>query len=243
MADVRPGLSDLDGLNRKLVNCRLCPRLARYREEVGRVKKREFRDWDYWARPVPGFGDPLGRLLVVGLAPAAHGANRTGRMFTGDSSGNWLMRALHSFGFATRPESVHRDDGLELKDAYLTAVVRCAPPGNKPAPDEIAACRRYLVAELGLWPNVRVVVALGRVAFAGFLAAYYWPGRPPRGLEFAHGARYSLGRVTLIASYHPSRQNTQTGVLTEGMLDRVFAMARSELDGLPAAGGGQAGTS
>lgn len=230
MADVRSGPRDLDALNHQLVNCRLCPRLAAYREEIGRVKKREFRDWDYWARPVPGFGDPAARLLVVGLAPAAHGANRTGRMFTGDSSGNWLIRAMHRFGFATRPESLRPDDGLKLKDAYLTAVVRCAPPGNRPMPDEIAACRRYLVAELALLRNVRVVVTLGRVAFAGFLAAYYWPERPPRGLEFAHGACYDLGRFTLIASYHPSRQNTQTGLLTEEMLDRVFAMARSELD-------------
>lgn len=238
MADVKPGPPDLAVLNCELVNCRLCPRLVRYREETGQVKRRQFRAWDYWARPVPGFGDPLGRLLVVGLAPAAHGANRTGRMFTGDSSGTWLIRSMHKFGFANRPESLHRDDGLELIDAYLTAVVRCAPPGNKPAPDEIANCRRYLAAELKMLPNVRVVVALGRVAFAGFLAAFYWPHRPPRGLEFGHGARYNLGRVTLIASYHPSRQNTQTGVLTEAMLDQIFALARSEL-----AGGGQAGTS
>jgi len=226
-----PGVPDLAALNQGLINCRLCPRLVAYREEVGRVKKRAFRDWGYWARPVPGFGDPTARLLVVGLAPAAHGANRTGRMFTGDSSGNWLIRSMYKFGFASRPVSLRREDGLELKDAYLTAVVRCAPPGNRPTPAEIAACRRYLVAELGLLTRVQVVVALGRVAFAGFLAAHYWPDRPPRGLEFAHGACYDLGRVTLIASYHPSRQNTQTGRLTEEMLDRVFALARSVLDG------------
>jgi uracil-DNA glycosylase family 4 len=228
--DTELALPNLDALHHELINCRLCPRLTAYREQIGRVKKREFRDWDYWARPVPGFGDPAARLLVVGLAPAAHGANRTGRMFTGDSSGQWLIRAMHRFGFANRPDSLRPDDGLELKDAYLTAVVRCAPPGNRPAPAEIAACRRYLVAELRLLPNLRVVVALGRVAFAGFLTACYWPERPPRGLEFAHGARYDLGRLTLIASYHPSRQNTQTGLLTEEMLDRVFALARAELD-------------
>ncbi len=232
MAEGSLTVPDLAALNEGVINCRLCPRLVAYREQVGRIKKREFRDWDYWARPVPGFGDPAARLLVVGLAPAAHGANRTGRMFTGDSSGNWLIRALYKFGFASRPVSLGRDDGLELKDAYLTAVVRCAPPGNRPTPAEISACRRYLVAELGLLTRVRVVVALGHIAFAGFLAAYYWPDRPPRGLAFAHGGRYDLGRVTLIASYHPSRQNTQTGRLTEEMLDRVFALARSELDRL-----------
>ncbi len=232
MAEGSLTVPNLAALNQGLVNCRLCPRLVAHRERVGQIKKREFRDWDYWARPVPGFGDPDARLLVVGLAPAAHGANRTGRMFTGDSSGNWLVRSLFKFGFATQPISLGQDDGLELRDAYVTAVVRCAPPDNRPTPTEIAACRRYLVAELGLLTRVRVVVTLGRIAFAGFLAAYYWPDRPPPGLTFAHGAQYKLDRVALIASYHPSRQNTQTGRLTEEMLDRVFAIARAELDRL-----------
>lgn len=223
----------LDRLNSEIIGCRLCPRLVRHREAVARIKKREFQNWTYWGRPLPGFGDPNARLLIVGLAPAAHGGNRTGRMFTGDSSGNWLMRALHRAGFASQPDSDRRDDGLVLRDAYITAVVRCAPPGNRPTPKEIANCSSYLRREFTLLPRVDVVVALGRIAFQGFLAAareddFDIPRPMP---AFAHGVRHVLRhhsgrRITLIASYHPSRQNTQTGRLTRTMLDRVFRDAR-----------------
>ncbi|HXF81203.1 MAG TPA: uracil-DNA glycosylase [bacterium] len=217
--------------------CRLCPRLVRYREAVARAKKREFAHWTYWGRPVPGMGDPRAELLVVGLAPAAHGANRTGRMFTGDASGQWLMRAMHRQGFASQPTSVHRDDGLRLTRAFITATVRCAPPDNKPLPAEIARCARYLRAELDLLPRVRVVVALGQIAFLQVLRharerGFAIPRPRP---AFAHGARFTLRdgagrRLELLASYHPSRQNTQTGRLTAAMLDAVFRRARRLLD-------------
>jgi uracil-DNA glycosylase family 4 len=196
---------------------------------VARTKVARFRTWTYWGRPVPGFGDPRARLLVVGLAPAAHGGNRTGRIFTGDESGNWLYAALHRAGFASQPTSVARDDGLRLTDAFVTAVARCAPPDNRPTPGEIATCRRHLLAELAAMDRVRVVVALGRVAHSGFLAAARENGieipRPtPR---FAHGAEHRLGRgVTLLCSYHPSQQNTFTGRLTRDMLDAIFRRAR-----------------
>jgi uracil-DNA glycosylase family 4 len=206
-----------------------------YREEVGRVRKRAFVDDEYWARPVPSFGDPDARVLVVGLAPAAHGANRTGRMFTGDGTdtmgaGSFLMRALYATGFANQPTSVHPDDGLELRDLYIAASVRCAPPDNKPLPDEIENCRPYLLEELDILTSVRVIVALGRLAFDELLKNYALKGvtipRPrPR---FGHGVVLEFGPAipTLIASYHPSRQNTQTGVLTPGMLEGVFVAAR-----------------
>ena len=192
-----------------------------------------FRDWTYWARPVPGFGDPDARLLVVGLAPAAHGGNRTGRIFTGDESGNWLYAALHRAGFANQPESRHRDDGLRLRDAFVTAVARCAPPANRPTREEIATCRRYLVGELGLMPRVRVVVALGKVAHDGFLAAERARGGSlPRPLpRFGHGAEHPLpSGVILLCSYHPSQQNTFTGKLSRPMLDAIFSRARAVLD-------------
>jgi len=196
---------------------------------VGREKVARFRAWTYWARPVPGFGDPAARLLVLGLAPAAHGGNRTGRMFTGDESGNWLYAALHRAGFASQPVARERDDGLRLSDAFITAVVRCAPPANRPAPPEIATCRRWLLGELALLPRLRVAVALGKVAHDGFLAAERARGtalaRPlPR---FAHGAEHRLASgLVLLSSYHPSQQNTFTGKLTRPMLDAVFARAR-----------------
>jgi uracil-DNA glycosylase family 4 len=196
---------------------------------VAREKKREFQEWDYWGKPVPGFGDPAARLLVVGLAPAAHGGNRTGRVFTGDSSGDWLYAALHHFGFASQPESRSRDDGLRLIDCYVTAAARCAPPGNKPTPAELARCRPYLEAELGALQTVRVVVTLGRIAHEAYLrAAGLWgPERP----AFGHGTRTALpgGRV-LISSFHPSRQNTNTGKLTRGMWNAVFRRVRGILD-------------
>ncbi|HEV8354468.1 MAG TPA: uracil-DNA glycosylase [bacterium] len=226
----------LDRLNTEIVACRLCSRLVRYREAVARTKKREFQDWEYWGRPLPGFGDPRGRLLIVGLAPAAHGGNRTGRMFTGDSSGQWLMRALYHAGFASQPTSAGRDDGLILRGAYITAVVRCAPPDNRPTPKEIRTCAAYLQREFAILPRMDVVVALGHVAFQGVLALVREQGFevPRPAPAFAHGARYGLAapgtrRVTLIASYHPSRQNTQTGRLTERMLDQIFRRARRAL--------------
>jgi len=197
---------------------------------VGREKVARFRAWTYWARPVPGFGDPAARLLVVGLAPAAHGANRTGRMFTGDESGNWLYAALHRAGFASQPVARERDDGLRLSDAFITAVVRCAPPANRPAPPEIATCRRWLLGEFALLPRLRVAVALGKVAHDGFLAAERARGAPlPRPLpRFAHGAEHRLASgLVLLSSYHPSQQNTFTGKLTRPMLDAVFARARA----------------
>ncbi len=224
----------LEALAREIVRCRRCPRLVAYRERVGLEKKRAFRDETYWARPVPGFGDPNARLLIVGLAPAAHGANRTGRMFTGDVPGgaaDFLMGALHRAGFANRPTSRARDDGLQLTDCFLTAVVRCAPPRNKPSAEEIRNCLPWLVQELERLPNVRVVLALGRVAFQGALSALALRGTkiPNPKPRFAHGAIHELEKYTLVASYHPSRQNTQTGRLTQAMFDEVLAEARRRL--------------
>jgi len=210
------------------VRCRLCPRLVTHRERVAREKVARFRDWTYWGRPVPGFGDPAARLLVVGLAPAAHGGNRTGRIFTGDESGNWLYAALHGAGFANQPTSRARDDGLVLRDAFVTAVARCAPPANRPTPREIATCRRHLLAELASLPRLRVVVVLGKVAHDGFLAAERARGRvvPRPAPRFAHGAEHRLdGGLLLLCSYHPSQQNTFTGRLTRPMLDAVFGRA------------------
>jgi uracil-DNA glycosylase family 4 len=201
-----------------------------HREDVARKKVARFREWTYWGRPVPGFGDPRARLLVVGLAPAGHGGNRTGRVFTGDESGNWLYAALHRAGFASQPTSVARDDGLRLKGAFVTAVARCAPPDNRPTPVEIATCRQHLLAELAALDRVRVVVALGRVAHAGFLAAArdHDIEIPRPAPAFAHGAEHRLGRgMTLLCSYHPSQQNTFTGRLTRDMLDAVFTRARA----------------
>ncbi len=225
------GAAGLARLAREIVACRRCPRLVAHRELVAVTKRRQFRDDVYWGRPLPGFGDPAARLLIVGLAPAAHGGNRTGRMFTGDQSGDWLFRALYDAGFANQPQSEHRDDGLRLRDAWVTASARCAPPDNKPTLDELATCRRYLVRERALLANVRVIVALGRIAFAAVLATERTRGVAlPRPVPiFAHDAAFRLGDVTVITSYHPSRQNTQTGKLTRAMLDAVFARARATI--------------
>ena len=214
-----------------IVACERCPRLRRHCAEVARTKKREFADWAYWGRPVPGFGDPDARLLIVGLAPAAHGANRTGRMFTGDRSGAWLYRAMHRAGFANQPAAIHRNDGLQLIGAYVTSPVHCAPPDNKPAPVEIARCVAFLEREFALLRRVEVVVALGRIGFDVCRRLLAARGAATRSLRFGHGAAYDLrphGPV-LIASYHPSRQNTNTGKLTEPMLDAVFQRARAVL--------------
>jgi uracil-DNA glycosylase family 4 len=223
--------SSLEELTRRIVQCRLCPRLVRWREQAAQRRPKRYANWEYWARPVPGFGDPEARLLVLGLAPAAHGANRTGRMFTGDRSGEWLFRALHRQGFANQPRSERREDGLQLKDAYISAVLRCAPPQNKPLGEELARCRQYLVWELSLLTRLRVVVALGRIAFETLKRL-----SSPRGslrCPFRHGAEYRLpSGLWLIASYHPSQQNTFTGKLTEPMFDAIFARAKELLESL-----------
>ena len=224
----------LETVGRRIVRCARCPRLRAYCARVAHEKKREFRDWDYWGKPVPGFGDPRARLLVVGLAPAAHGGNRTGRVFTGDSSGDWLYGALHRCGFARRAHSVSRDDGQRLDDCYVTAAARCAPPDNRPTPVELANCRAHLAAELALLRRVRVVVTLGRIGHEAYLRAAGWWGRLPAGGRppFGHGATARLPNgVTLISSYHPSRQNTNTGRLTRAMWNAVFRRARALVDG------------
>lgn len=214
-----------------IVTCLLCPRLVEWRERVGRERVRRFADQDYWARPVPSFGDPRARLLVIGLAPAAHGGNRTGRIFTGDRSGDWLFRALHKAGFANQPTSVDRNDGLRLRDCYVTAAVRCAPPQNKPLPLEIAKCRPYLLRELDLLKRVRVIVALGRLAFDVAIASAGLQQPVSRRPKFQHGAECRLQHgISLISSFHPSQQNTFTGKLTEPMFDRVFTTARELVD-------------
>jgi uracil-DNA glycosylase family 4 len=226
------GIPSLDRFNCELVTCNRCPRLVAHREQIGREKRRAYREWEYWARPVPGFGDPYGRVLVLGLAPGAHGSNRTGRMFTGDSSGYFLYRVLHATGFASQAQSTHRDDGLRLSDCYITAAVHCAPPGNKPLPDEIARCAEFLDRELEILPNIRVVVALGRVGFDAYLNHLKRHGLLQRksAYTFAHGARFAMpdGRI-LLASYHPSNQNTQTGKLTRAMLTKIFRKAQNLL--------------
>jgi uracil-DNA glycosylase family 4 len=216
-------------LERTIIGCRRCPRLVAHREAVARAKRRQFRDWDYWGCPVPGFGDRSAHLLIVGLAPAAHGANRTGRLFTGDRSGDFLFAALHATGFATQPTSTHRDDGLALHGAFLTAICRCPPPANKPQPEEIAACQPYLLEELRLLSEPRVIVALGQLAMDGLLRAWAAAGRsvPSPRPRFGHAAEHRLdSQTTLLCSYHPSQQNTFTGKLTQPMLRAVFRRAR-----------------
>jgi uracil-DNA glycosylase len=221
----------LADVHRQIVSCARCDRLRSYCERIAREKRAAYREEIYWGRPVPGFGDPRARLLVLGLAPAAHGANRTGRVFTGDGiggSGDFLMRAMHATGFANIPTSQRPDDGLRLRDAYIAAVVRCAPPDNKPTPGEIAACHSHLVAETGALTRVLVIVCLGRVAFdaAWRLLGQHGVVVRPKAV-FSHGAFYRpAGGPAIIASYHPSRQNTNTGKLTEAMLESVFRRAR-----------------
>jgi uracil-DNA glycosylase family 4 len=222
-----------ESLQRQIVACTRCPRLTAYCAGIALAKKRAFRDWRYWGKPVPSFGDPQARVLVLGLAPAAHGANRTGRMFTGDRSAEFLFRALYATGFASQPTSCSRDDGLTLRDAYITAVVHCAPPGNRPALEEILNCREYLERELDLLSGVRVVVALGRLAFDQYLGILRARGRIARksAFVFAHNSLHVIvpGRLWLIGSYHPSQQNTSTGRLTDRMLLAVFERARALL--------------
>ena len=221
-------METLAQINAAIVVCEKCPRLRQYCAAVARGKRRAFRAETYWGKPVPGFGDPLAHLLIVGLAPAAHGGNRTGRMFTGDRSGDFLYAALYRAGFANQPIAVSRDDGLQLIDAYIAASGRCAPPDNKPSPEEIDNCRPYLIKELRLLKKARVIVALGKIAFDNVLLALADLGAelPKPRPTFGHEAIYQLDRYTLIGSYHPSQRNTQTGLLTPPMFDRVFHRAR-----------------
>lgn len=215
----------LAALNRRIIACRKCPRLVAWREQVAREKRAAFRDQVYWGRPVPGFGDPAARVVICGLAPAAHGGNRTGRVFTGDRSGDWLFAALYRAGFSNQPTATHRDDGLRLRDCYIAACVRCAPPANKPTPTERDNCLPYLAQELEILERARVLVCLGGFAWEGLLRVLHgqWQGRKPR---FGHGAEADVGRYRLLGCFHPSQQNTFTGRLTEAMLDGVFDRAR-----------------
>ena len=228
-------MADLVDLANQIAGCRRCSRLVEWREQVAREKRASFRDDDYWGRPVPGFGDPRARLLIVGLAPAAHGANRTGRMFTGDRSGDWLYRAMFRAGFSSQSEAVGSDDGLVLTDAYVSAIGRCAPPANKPTADELSNCRPWLEAEIELLDRVQVLIPLGGMAFAQVLRIYADAGvEVPRPRpKFGHGITVDLrpGGPLLLASYHPSQQNTFTGRLTEEMLDDVFTRAGGLLEG------------
>ncbi|HEX8976966.1 MAG TPA: uracil-DNA glycosylase [Solirubrobacteraceae bacterium] len=220
--------AQLDALEAEIVACRRCPRLVAWREEVARVKRAAFAEEEYWGRPLPGFGDPAARVLVLGLAPAAHGGNRTGRIFTGDRSGDWLFAALHRAGFASQPVSVSREDGLRLDDCWVSAAVRCAPPANKPTPVERDTCLPYFTRELRLLQHGRVIVCLGGFAWAAGLRAVSATGVPlPRPQpRFGHGSEAEIGEYTLLGSFHPSQQNTFTGRLTEPMLDAVFSRAR-----------------
>jgi len=223
----------LDELNKIIIDCTLCSRLVKYREEVARKKVKRFIGWTYWGRPLPGLGDEKAELLIVGLAPAAHGGNRTGRMFTGDSSGDWLIKALYEMGFANQPNSIHKDDGLKLRNCYIAAVARCAPPKNRPLSSELKNCQRYLITELILLKNLRVILCLGRISFDWTLRAIrqLYPNLNTKNLLFKHGARYKLKgtQYTLYVSYHPSRQNTQTGRMTWNMWIDTFIRIRKEL--------------
>jgi uracil-DNA glycosylase len=235
---------ELKKLQEIVTRCRKCPRLVAYLQEVPEHKPKRFRDWDYWAKPLPSFGDPEARVLIVGLAPAANGGTRTGRMFTGDRSGEWLFGALYQFGFANQPNSPRSDDGFKLDDCYITATIRCAPPKNRPSPDEIENCRPYFLKELDLLRNVKVIIPLGQIAFVQTLRSLRLKGYEVPPLAFGHGKEYVLRTpngstelaevspprtITLVVTYHPSQQNTQTGKLTRPMFHRVFKMVREAL--------------
>ena len=223
-----PNPAWLTVLNREVIACTRCPRLVAYRERIAREKRRAYRDWDYWGKPVPGFGDPNARVLVLGLAPGAHGSNRTGRPFTGDASGKFMYPILHEAGFSNQPEANHRDDGLQLLDLYITAAARCAPPDNKPLPQELANCASYLEREFDGLKQLKVVVALGKIAFDAYLNFLKRRGllSSRKDYVFRHGARYAMpDGKTLLASYHPSNQNTQTGKLTRAMFLAIFKEA------------------
>ena len=218
-------MSDLEQLTQQIISCRKCPRLVEWREEVARVKRKAYKNADYWGKPVPGFGDPQARVLVVGLAPGAHGSNRTGRQFTGDASGGFLFPALYRAGFANQAEAESRSDGLILKDMYITASGRCAPPDNKPSPQELNNCQPYLEAELKIL-RPKVIVCLGRIAFERILKIY---GARNSVYKFTHGASYQLQNVWIMCSYHPSQQNTLTGKLTIEMFDKIWEKVKSLL--------------
>ena len=223
------GATTLAALNARIVACELCPRLRAHCAEVARKRRRAYAEWEYWGRPVPSFGDPKARVMALGLAPGAHGSNRTGRPFTGDGSGDFLYPVLHEAGFASQPRAVSRDDGMKLSGLWITSVARCAPPGNKPTPEELRNCAPWLDQEMKLLTDLRVVVCLGRIAFDGLLAHVTRTGalKTRAGFVFAHGAEYKLpGGLIAIASYHPSLQNTNTGKLTRAMLLKVFKRAR-----------------
>ena len=225
-------LGAIEELQERVIGCTRCPRLVDHCRAVAEKRRPMYREWEYWGKPLPAFGSADARLLILGLAPAAHGGNRTGRMFTGDRSGDWVFGTLHKFGFASSPDSQCRDDGLFLKDAYITAALRCAPPANKPLPEELLNCRPYLIEELRLLTRIRIVVALGKIAFDTFLRTWSGEGHqiPAPRPGFGHGATYKLpdGPV-LMGSYHPSQQNTQTGRLTREMFESIFAKAREIL--------------
>jgi uracil-DNA glycosylase family 4 len=226
--------SSLEALNARIVACKRCKRLRAYCAEVARVRRRAYADCEYWGKPVPSFGDAKARVMALGLAPGAHGSNRTGRMFTGDGSGDFLYPVLHEAGFASQPRAESRSDGMKLTDLWISAVVRCAPPANKPAPEELRNCASFLDKEIGLLKNLRVVVCLGKIAFEGFLAHAQRTSQitTRSGMTFAHGAEFTLPNgVMVIASYHPSLQNTNTGKLTKPMLLEIFIRAR-EVAGL-----------
>lgn len=234
---------ELNKLQKTVIQCRKCPRLVSYLREVSQRKPKRFRDEDYWSKPLPSFGDPNARVLIIGLAPAAQGGNRTGRMFTGDRSGEWLFDALYQFGFANQPNSLRRDDGFKLDDCYITATIRCAPPQNKPLPEEIENCRPYFLKELDLLNNVTVLVPLGQIAFSQTLRSLRLKGYDVPPLPFGHGKTYTilagdrlrtpnsaLRTISLITTYHPSQQNTQTGKLTKTMFHRIFRMVKKKLE-------------
>jgi uracil-DNA glycosylase family 4 len=226
----------LKELQETVVQCQKCPRLVGYLKEVANNKPKRYREWDYWSKPLPSFGDPDARVLIVGLAPAAQGGNRTGRMFTGDRSGEWLFNALYQFGFANQPNSLRRDDSFKLRNCYITATIRCAPPKNKPLPEEIENCRPYFLRELDLLENIRVIMPLGQIAFAQTLKSLRLRGLEVPPLSFGHGKVYEvstgevLRAITLITTYHPSQQNTQTGKLTRPMFHRVFRIVKKKLE-------------
>lgn len=225
--------STLVRLNQEIIACTRCPRLISYCQKIGREKRRAYQDWEYWAKPVPGFGDHSARVLILGLAPGAHGSNRTGRPFTGDGSGYFMYPVLHKAGFASQPQATHRGDGLRLTDAYITAAVRCAPPQNKPAPSEISNCSTFLDREIASLKNLRIIVVLGRIGFDAYLSHLKRRGLPvsKTKIAFTHGADYEMpdGRI-LLCSYHPSQQNTQTGKLTEKMFLEVFLKVKKMLE-------------
>ncbi len=220
----------LEKLQNMVIECQKCSRLVTYLQEIANHKPKRYRDWDYWSKPLPSFGDPEARLLIVGLAPAANGGNRTGRMFTGDRSGEWLFGVLHQFGFANQPNSSYRDDGFALNDCYITATIRCAPPKNRPLPEEIENCRPYFLKELDLLKNLKIYVPLGQIAFIQTLKSLRMQGLEIPPLAFGHGKIYPLpnGQI-MITTYHPSQQNTQTGKLTQPMFHKIFKMVQKRI--------------